>query len=72
MIAGRISASRTLTAGQRREIGRYEVAWIGSLPGLGIGTMVEVFQMEGMEFCRSEALKIDVRYWMPTGPRCLR
>ena len=37
LMDGRIRVSRTFAAGQRKEIGRYEVPWVLSLPGFDIG-----------------------------------
>ena len=37
LIVGRIRVSMTFAAGQRSEMGRYEVQWEVSLPGFGIG-----------------------------------
>ena len=45
---GNSRRSRTLAAGQRREIGRYEVDISAGLPGLRSGMILEVFQMAGM------------------------
>ena len=42
-----MSRSSTLTAGQRRDTGRYEVDSAGSLLGLGRGIIMDCFQMEG-------------------------
>ena len=40
--------SRTLTAGQRREMRRYLGPSPAYLPGFGMGITISVFQMEGM------------------------
>ena len=58
---GRMSRSSTLTAGQRRDMGRYEELLEGGLPGLGRVIMVADFQMEGMSALRIERLKRCVR-----------
>jgi hypothetical protein len=42
-----MSRSSTLTAGQRRDTGRYDVDSAGSLPGLGRGMIIDCFQIEG-------------------------
>ena len=47
-MVGRISVSRTVAAGQRSEIGRYEDPWEVSLPGLGIGMINEAFHIAGI------------------------
>ena len=47
-MVGRIRVSRTLAAGQRNEIGRYEDPWEVSLPGLGIGMINEDFHIAGL------------------------
>ena len=44
----RISDSSTFTAGQRSEIGRYEVPTEVSLPGFGIGMINEDFHIAGI------------------------
>ena len=69
---GRISFSRILAAGQRREMGRKDLPWTAGLPALRIGMMMAVFQMEGMVAELMERLKMSVRYEMPEGPRFLR
>ena len=48
LIVGRIRDSRTLTAGQRSEIGRYEDPWEVSLPGLCIGMINDDFHIAGI------------------------
>ena len=45
---GSKSRSRILAAAQRREIGLYDVPFSFGFPGLGMGMMVEFFQMAGM------------------------
>ena len=47
-MVGRIRVSRTFTAGQRSEIGRYEDPWEVNLPGLGIGMINEAFHIAGI------------------------
>ena len=46
--SGRRSLSRILTAGQRRDMGRYPDPEVADLPGFGTGTIIEFFQIEGM------------------------
>ena len=58
---GRRRRSRTLAAGQRREIGRYEVERSGGLPGLRRAIILESFQMAGMFASEMERLKSLVR-----------
>ena len=58
---GRRSRSRTLTAGQRREMGRYEEDRLRGLSGLGMGIMWACFHMAGMEALLREWLKRWVR-----------
>ena len=41
-----MSASRTLAAGHSSEMGLYEVPCDESLPGMGIGMINEVFQID--------------------------
>lgn len=72
MILARRMRSRTLTTGDRREIGRYEAPSWGDLPGLGIGMMVDFRHISGMDACVSEVLYSCVRYVIPFAPRCLR
>ena len=48
MICSRRIDSKILTAGQSREMGRYEDADRGSLLGLGRGMIIEVFHMAGI------------------------
>ena len=45
LMVERIIVSRTFSAGQRGEIGRYEDHWEVSLPGLGIGMINEDFHI---------------------------
>ena len=45
---GRIGDSSTFAAGQRSEIGRYEVPTEVSLPGFGIGMINEGFRIAGI------------------------
>ena len=46
--SGRIRDSSTFAAGQRSEIGRYEVPTEVSLPGFGIGMINEDFHIAGI------------------------
>ena len=48
LIVGRIRDSSTFAAGQRSEIGRYEVPTEVSLPGFGIGMINEDFHIAGI------------------------
>ena len=48
LIVGRIRDSSTFAAGQRSEIGRYEVPTEVSLPGFGIGVTNEDFHIAGI------------------------
>lgn len=48
--------SRTLIAGHKREIGRYDFPWVGSLPGFGRGMTVEVFHIDGIWLFEMERL----------------
>ena len=45
---GRIRDSSTFVAGQRSEIGRYEVPREMALPGFGIGMINEDFHIAGI------------------------
>ena len=69
---GRTRRSRTLEAGQRREIGRKEVLRVRGLPGLGTGRIRACFQMAGRLAWARERLKRWVRKEIALGPRCLR
>ena len=55
---GRISFSRILEAGQRREIGRKDLPWFAGLPALRRGIMMACFQMAGIHAVITERLKI--------------
>ena len=48
LIVGRIRDSSTFAAGQRSEIGQYEVPTEVSLPGFGIGMINEDFHIAGI------------------------
>ena len=61
---GRIRDSSTFVAGQRSEIGGYDVPTEVSLPGLGIGMINEDFHI-----AVTEKLKRAVMYLMALGPR---
>ena len=67
----RISFSSILEAGQRIEIGRYELPWSLGFPGFSSGSIIACFQMAGSVADWNDRLKRVVRYWMPRGPRCL-
>ena len=62
----------TFAAGQRSEIGRYEVHREESLPGFGMGMTIEDFQMTGIRHDVTESLKSAVRYSIALGPRFFR
>ena len=69
LTSGKMRASITFPAGQRSEIGRYDVPCEESLPGLGMGMTNEDFQIEGIRLYLKESLKQAVRYSMALGPR---
>ena len=48
LMDGRIRVSRTFAVGQRSEIGRYEVRWLASLPGFGIGMLNDECHIDGI------------------------
>jgi hypothetical protein len=48
--------SRILTAGQRREIWRYEEPWLPGLSGFSIGIIIEFFHIDGMGAVETEIL----------------
>ena len=48
LMVGRIRVSRTFSAGQRSEIGRYKDSWEVSLPVLGIGMINNDFHIAGI------------------------
>ena len=62
--------SRSLTAGQRKEMGRL-VPTSAGLPGLGTGVIIACFQITGILHWLSERLKMWVKYCSPSGPRFL-
>ena len=66
---GRIRDSRTFAAGQRSEIGRYEVPTEVSLPGFGIGMINADFHIAGIGQVVTERLKRAVMYSIALGPR---
>jgi hypothetical protein len=66
---GRCKRSRTFTAGERSEIGLYPVLRFAGLPGLGTGTTLAFFQMEGMLALEMERFYSSVRKAMPRGPK---
>ena len=55
-ISGRSRHSRTLMAGDRREMGLYEVDEEDGLPALGMGMMIAFFQMAGRSARDTERL----------------
>ena len=59
---GRSNLSRTMIAGQRREISRYEVPWWRGLPTLGIVILLACFHIEEVSADCMERLKSLVRY----------
>ena len=69
MIVGRIRDASTFAAGQRSEIGRYEVPTEVPLPGFGIGKIDEDFHIAGIRQVVTERLKRVVMYLMALGPR---
>ena len=64
--------SRVLTIGESNAIGLYEVLLLGSLLGLGIGTVLDVFQIWGMELLLTEMLYESVRYVSAEFPKCCK
>ena len=72
LIVGRIRDSSTFTAGQRSEIGRYEVPREVSLPGFGIRMINEDFHIARICHVVTERLKRAVMYLIALGPRCFR
>jgi len=44
----------------------------GSLLGLGMGTILANFHICGVIFKLTARLRIAVRYWMASGPRCFK
>ena len=68
----RTNLSKILEHGESREIGRYEAARVGGLPGLGSGIIVEVFHKEGIEFNLMDWLNRAHKALTPSGPRCFR
>ena len=70
LISMRVSI--TFAAGQRSEIGRYEVHREESLPGFGMGMTINDFRIAGIRYDVTESLKSAVRYSMAMGPRFYR
>ena len=64
--------SRVLAMFDRRDIGRNEELRFGGLLGFSRGMMDDSFQRFGMVFLFMALLKMAVRCWMASGPRCLR
>ena len=64
-----MSASRTLAAGHRHEMGLYEVPCDVSPPGLGIGMTNEVFKIDGRRQDLRESPQSAVRCSTAKGPR---
>ena len=64
-----IKASITFASGQSSEIGRYEVPREESLTGLGIGMIIDYFQIDVIRHDVTESLKSAVRYSIALGPR---
>ena len=64
-------ASITFSAGQRSEIGRYEVPREESLPGFEMGMTMTIvdFQIAGIRHDVPESLKSAMRYSIALGPR---
>ena len=63
-----IRASITFAAGQRSEIGRYEVHREESLPSFGMEMTIDDFQIAGIRHDVTESLKCAVRYSIALGP----
>ena len=61
------SASITFAAGQRSEIGRYEVHWEEF--GFEMGRTIDDFQIAGIRHDVTESLKSTVRHSIALGPR---
>ena len=64
--------SRTLTVGDKRDMGRYPDPKLAYLPGLRTGMTMECFHMEGMVAVLYERLYRWVSNAMPRGPRCFK
>ena len=71
MTLGRVSAYKTLEAGQSRKMSLYEVPWDVSLPGLGIGIIIEYFQMAGIRLVDTASLKRAVARCLETIDVCI-
>ena len=59
---GRMSRSSILTAGARREIGRYETPLSADFPGFNTGMILAVFQIAGTSAFATDKLKVSVKY----------
>ena len=69
MIVGRIRDSSNFAAGQRSEIGRYEVPTEVSLPGFGIGWSMKTSISPESDRSRLRGWRGAVMYSMALGPR---
>ena len=67
-----IRAYITFAAGQSSDIGRYEVSREESLSGLGIGLIMDDFQIAWILHDVTESSKSMVRYSVALGPRFFR
>ena len=65
-------ASITFADGPRSDIGRYEVHREESLPGVGMGMTIDVFQIAGNRHDVTVSLKSAVRYSIALGSRFFR
>ena len=61
-------ASIAFGAGQRSEIGRYEIPREESLPGFGMGMTIDDFQIAGIRHDVTESLNSAVRYSIALRP----
>ena len=67
-----MAASITFVAGQRSEIGRYEVHREEFLPGFRMGMTIDDFQIAGIRHDVTKSLKSAVRYSIALGTRFFR
>ena len=59
-------------AGQRREIGRFDLLWSAGLPTFRRGIIIACVQRTGSHAELIERLNVLQRYEMPEGLRCFR
>lgn len=69
---GSMIFSSVFDMGDMSAIGLYEGPMFVFFPGFGMGIMLDNFQMCGIMLVLSAMLYVCVRYWIASGPKCLR